>query len=639
MGGTSRDHDEPTLTPCGGGYQVAYRGRPLYAGRDPVAAADRRAAAVTPEHRTLYIVPSPLLGYGIDTLLQAIPADSHILAIEIDANLARLTRERASSSLWADERATFVPGADSGPSPGRGTEAGAPGADVGAPGEGERPATGPRRGAAAPTWQRGVEEALAALRPRRFRRVRLVTLSGGYSLNARAYRSVVDYATQEIQRQWQNVLTEVQLGRRWMRNLLRNLPLILEARDAAALRTDRPVVVAAAGPSLEESIPLLRRVRDRVCVVAVDTAAAPLVAAGVRPDLVVTLDGQWANLQDFVGLPAVDGGAVGGGAVDGGTDCAAGAESAGTPGGDRVATSGAGPSPGPAVLGELATYPTALRVAGHGAPRRWLFSTDFAPLRIFDRMAKHGLRPCSMPPRGSVGITAVELALRMTESEVLICGLDLAFDPVHTHARDSTIHRWHLRTSNRLDPLPAWRLAFRHNLLHREDKNAHHTGTTAVLLSYAAQLGELAKGDARLLDISPRGIPLGVRRVSPEQVEELLPAAGGEPAVATAGDCDPTGSTRGASLEDLSRFLARELELLARLKTAARALLDGSPKTAEREAEYRTLLDECDYAWLHFPDEASSEPHFIGRLLPAIGEYRQLIEAVRGSMKAPGVRG
>ena len=233
MGGTSREHDEPTLTPCGGGYQVAYRGRPLYAGRDPVAAADRRAAAVTPEHRTLYIVPSPLLGYGIATLLQAIPADSHILAIEIDANLAHLTRERASSSLPAKERVTFVlrgdagegPGEDpgpaaggqigegraggpapergteagaprsdvgapgegagaevgspgegraEGPAPERGTEAGAPGTEVGAPDDGEGPAAPSRREASAPPWQREVEEALAALGLRRFRRARLV---------------------------------------------------------------------------------------------------------------------------------------------------------------------------------------------------------------------------------------------------------------------------------------------------------------------------------------------------------------------------------------------------------------------------------------------------------------------------------
>ncbi|MFW5786560.1 MAG: 6-hydroxymethylpterin diphosphokinase MptE-like protein [bacterium] len=653
MGGTSRDHDEPILTPREGGYQVVYRGRRLYGDRDPLTAADRRAAAVVPEHRTLYIVPSPLLGYGMHALLRAVPGDSCILAIEIDANLARLSRERIPAELFTHHRVALVLG-------GGATE------DMDADSRG---------GDSADRREGAVEEALAAFGQRRFRRVRMVTLSGGYSLNADAYRSVADYAVREIQRQWQNVLTEVHLGRRWMRNLLRNLPLLVESRDAKDLRTDRPIVVAAAGPSLEETIPVIRRIRREVCVVAVDTAAAPLLAGGVRPDLVVTLDGQWANVQDFVGLPCA-GGAAGGadGGAAGGADATAGVEASW-----GSADPHARPVPLPALVGELSAYPTALRSgaealcrlngcpehagadealrslrnSGFGAPHRRLFSTDFAPLRILDRMAGLGLRPLVMRPRGSVGITAVELALRMTPRQVFVCGLDLAFDPVHTHARGSAIHRWHLRTSNRLDPLPAWRLSLRHNLLHREDKAGGETSTTAVLLSYAEQLREPATQENRLVDISPRGIPLGIRRVAPDQLERtLVPSGRGAPGTATptptptagdsgavAGDGAETGADgangRAAGTptrEGLRVFLTGEIDLLDRLAAAARGLLDGSPVSAADSDSYRDLLEECNYVWLHFPDGASAEEHFIGRLLPAVEEYRRLIDVLRHSL-------
>lgn len=544
MASRDDDHDEALLSSQGAGYQVRYRGRPLYGGNEPVSGAERRAAALSPESRTLYLLPSPLLGYGLNTLIAALPEDSHVLAIEVDASLAALSRQQLPESITASQALTLL---------------------------------------FAPTDEE-TQSAVRKIGLKRFRRVRLVTLNGGYSLHADAYRAILAYLQEEIQRQWQNTLTEVHLGRRWTRNLLRNLALLPESADLPALRSDRPIVVAAAGPSLEESLPLLRRIRREVTLLAVDTAAAPLVAAGIPPDMVLSLDGQWANLQDFVPpLPAET-----------------------------------------ALLTELSTHPTVARNAAGG---RWFFSTAFAPLRLLERLTARGLRPFALPPRGSVGITAVEVALSLTPAPVFVAGLDLAFDSLRTHARGSTVPRWHHRQSRRLDPLPAWRLAHRHGLLRRPDKNGRATVTSAVLLSYARQLQEIVParagdrvGGGRVYDIGPGGLDLGLPRL---REEELPPILSQSPGRAETGP----ESTASWSARDIDLFLEAELALLQDSEEETARRLSGEARLGD--PEFRELIEQVDYVWLHFPDPASLEGHFLARLLPALREYRRLIEALR----------
>ena len=82
--------DEPLLTPTPEGATVRYRGRLLYSPETPRSSAVRRALASDPLERTLYLVPSLGLGYGLDALLDRCPPSSHILCVEIDQTLMAL---------------------------------------------------------------------------------------------------------------------------------------------------------------------------------------------------------------------------------------------------------------------------------------------------------------------------------------------------------------------------------------------------------------------------------------------------------------------------------------------------------------------------------------------------------------------
>jgi hypothetical protein len=95
-----------------------------------------------------------------------------------------------------------------------------------------------------------------------------------------------------------NINTLRRFGELWVRNLLSNLqsfitnPGIRIAKDSF---TGIPALVVAAGPSLDEVLPLLGSLRERFLIVAVDTSYRFCRAAGVEADFLVTVDPQYWN--------------------------------------------------------------------------------------------------------------------------------------------------------------------------------------------------------------------------------------------------------------------------------------------------------------------------------------------------------
>ncbi len=50
------------------------------------------------------------------------------------------------------------------------------------------------------------------------------------------------------------------------------------------------VVIVSAGPSLDKNVELLKEVKNKALILAVDTALRPLMKRGIRPDLTITID-------------------------------------------------------------------------------------------------------------------------------------------------------------------------------------------------------------------------------------------------------------------------------------------------------------------------------------------------------------
>jgi hypothetical protein len=91
-------------------------------------------------------------------------------------------------------------------------------------------------------------------------------------------------------------------GTRWFSNIVRN---ILDAGDTGTpLPPVRHAAIAAAGPSLNVQTRTIKERRDIFFLIAADTSLPALLAEGIQPDAVVSIDCQHISYYHFLaGLP------------------------------------------------------------------------------------------------------------------------------------------------------------------------------------------------------------------------------------------------------------------------------------------------------------------------------------------------
>ena len=82
-------------------------------------------------------------------------------------------------------------------------------------------------------------------------------------------------------------------GEQLFKNRIRNMALFREARNVDVLKgafRGKPAVLVSAGPSLDQSMGNLKKAMGKCVIIAVDSAAVPLLNNGIIPDFVTTLD-------------------------------------------------------------------------------------------------------------------------------------------------------------------------------------------------------------------------------------------------------------------------------------------------------------------------------------------------------------
>ncbi|MDR2111074.1 MAG: DUF115 domain-containing protein [Spirochaetaceae bacterium] len=228
-----------------------------------------------------------------------------------------------------------------------------------------------------------------------------------------------------------NMATLRRFGKRWVRNLaanresIRDLPGV--ARLAGCLAPPGgdafPVLLVAAGPSLDKLGPLIPAFAERCVTVAVDTSQRFLLKAGVAPDFTVVVDPQYWNARHL----------------------------------DRA------PAPKTCLIAESAVYPPVLRgfppKPGSSPPfaRAFLCGSLF-PLGRFieDRVDPKG----QLGAGGSVTTTAWDFARTLGPSAIWIAGLDLAFPGLKTHFKGALFEERSLAESARFIPPETWSVNF-----------------------------------------------------------------------------------------------------------------------------------------------------------------------------------
>jgi len=239
------------------------------------------------------------------------------------------------------------------------------------------------------------------------------------------YKGVEERIRTWTMREEVNTATLKRFGRRWVRNLSRNkiairdypgisrLAGIAAAADNAA-NDALPVFLAAAGPSLDKTAPLLRDIYNRCIVVAVDTNLRFFIKNGVQPDFVLVVDPQFWNSRHL-------------------DRCVYGEICSKT-----------------ALIAESAVYPPVLNLP---FKNKFLCGSLF-PLGTF---IENQVDPKGrLGAGGSVATTAWDFARTLGGREIWIAGLDLAFPGLKTHFHGALFEERSNSGSSRFNPAETW---------------------------------------------------------------------------------------------------------------------------------------------------------------------------------------
>lgn len=96
--------------------------------------------------------------------------------------------------------------------------------------------------------------------------------------------------------------------KQWNENYLKNLKYAKNDPSIKALfgSGTEPIVIASGGPSLTKQLPLIKKYRKQIILIAAGTTINSLLKNDIRPDLVVAIDGGIANYNHFKDLQIDD---------------------------------------------------------------------------------------------------------------------------------------------------------------------------------------------------------------------------------------------------------------------------------------------------------------------------------------------
>ena len=375
-------------TAASGAPTLAVNGLYVHSPRDPAREGQRLAQALLAgagDDDGPVLVTGFGLGYAAEAVAALAPRRP-IVVVEKNPGLLRLAFElRDFSAFLSRPGIAFVPGGD---------------------GDGAVKVLA--------FFEKSAAEKKAGERPTDKKRVPLVLRNRTLAAVDEAWYAAVENRVRAWATQGDvNRATLKKFGKRWIRNLTRNMTAIRDMPGVSLLAgiaaRDRPVPVflAAAGPSLDGMGSLLPEIRKRCIVVAVDTSLRFFCRNNVEPDFVLVVDPQFWNSQHL-------------------NRCAGGR--------------------GTRLVAESAVYPPVLRLPFAG---KFLCGSLF-PLGTFieKRVDPKGL----LGAGGSVATSAWDFCRVLGAAQIWVAGLDLAFPGGKTHFRGALFEEKALSKSGRLKP-------------------------------------------------------------------------------------------------------------------------------------------------------------------------------------------
>lgn len=530
--------EHPQVIDSGEGYTIVYKGKNLYSPHEPKKKVEKKISSLTIIENSLLFIPSPLLFYGMGNLIKKLPDSCCILCVEADQKLMALSLTYVEKDLLNHHQLTFIR-TDSISS---------------------------------------LTKVLDTMGLDHIRRVVLFTVSGGYSLYSSIYRDQFVFIERYIQQHWQNKMTMIHMSQLWYRNIFKNLKRNTPCHYIDDCIIQAPILVAGAGESLELSIPLLKKIRNSVYLLAVDTAVPTLVQSGFQPDGICIVEAQITNGKDFIG------------AITNASH----------------------------VFCDISSHPSVISLFSH---KLYYFHSTFTDSSLFKRLQHFDLLPVAIPPLGSVGVVALYVAATLTDTTIFFTGLDFSFSLGKPHSRGALSHTQVLYTATRLFPVELIISSLERPLYSVKDKFGKRCFTDIVLHSYVQRIQEIIDRYGRIYDLGKKGLSTGATILATEKECRDEMEAGSEEHT----HCFTQNNTVTRSWRDAVEFLQQEQHILIETRNVIERFLNGIETDSNR---LKQQLRVTDYTYAHFPDTEvlpTTDVSFLKRVHYSVQTYIKLV--------------
>src|SRR5574344_760445 len=543
---SEQNNEKPCLVETGRGFSVSYKNRFLYSKYDPSKAVMQSVSALSVLPGTLILACSPCLCYGLKELCDSLPDGCFVLGCECDAVLCDFARTHLADSL---SRFYLVP-----------------------PDKLSELPLSICRGASCSSRLFGED-----FPPRgTFRRVVRIDFSAGVQFSPAFYAGLSRSCEESVAQFWKNRITLVRLGRKYSRNLMRNIARLPSCSPFSLFmhRICRPVAVFGAGESMEQTARSLLPFRAQFYVIAADAALSPLISLGITPDAVVCQESQSVIARAFIGTGGLS----------------------------------------YTLFCDITSWPGAFSLLPQ-CNNVCCFSCRYDDTDFFSRLGKYRILPPEISALGSVGLSAVQIALLLRSSAavpVFVSGLDFSYTPGVTHVRGAPARVALLSSSSRTVPPLACGASFSDGSLRVPSKDGKQVFTIPSLLSYAHLFQSYFSGTPSLFDSGKSGIPLGIPCSSDFSGACVSVSSGNNGSTCSFNDVEIRKDTELAGR--IASFYDEEEKDLLELKEI---LSHGqNMNEAERNQKIQDLLSGREYLYLHFPDgyRLSSAPSFLKRV-------------------------
>lgn len=396
----------------------------------------------------------------------------------------------------------------------------------------------------------------------RFKRAIFIDFSAGTSFYKESYSRIYSSVQNYIATFWKNRITLVKFGRLYCRNLFHNmynLPNSIEMSNFIG-KIESPIFIFGAGESTEATLSSVpAELLSRCFVLTVDAALPALKKYGINPDGIVAVESQLAIEKNYIGNKNADG----------------------------------------FIFADMASRKQITDYTKKGVV---YFSSEFCNSKFLKDLSSKEFFPEFVPPLGSVGLTAVYLALKFRKNEdvpVFFTGLDFSYSLGRTHTRGAFHHTQRLIETNRFKKIENYDSAYKNTASAVAGKNGKVMFTDKNLGSYAQIFHANFASFKNLFDAGESGIYLGLPLLSNLQVADWL----SKTLLNTKKIDFSFDETRIIERKNMILdFFYEEEKVLNRIKELLMFGKDVESCSMSLNDELYRLISVREYLFLHFPD-------------------------------------